>query len=60
MDFNALEALKEAGHPVDLLSPAQRLVIADLTEQEVLVLNTLKQRLDAARPEVEGQEVKLL
>jgi hypothetical protein len=48
MAFDALAALREAGNPVDLLSTAQRDVLAQLTEGEVTVLNSVKQRMDAA------------
>lgn len=55
MTFDALAALREAGNPVDLLSDEQRGVLARLTEHEVAVLNSVRQRLDAASdPDVEG------
>lgn len=55
MTFDALAALREAGNPVDLLSDEQRGVLAQLTEHEVAVLNSVRQRLDAASdPDVEG------
>jgi len=60
MNFDALEALREAGHPVDVLTAQQRGVLAQLTEEEVRVLNSVKDRLDAAAGEVEGQDLKLL
>lgn len=60
MTFDALHALREAGHPVDLLAVEQRSVLSELSEQEVQVLNKVKGRLDAAAPEVEGQDLKLL
>lgn len=60
MAYDALSALRAAGHPVDLLSSAQRRVLVGLTEAEVLVLNSIKDRLDAAEDEVRGQELKLL
>ena len=47
MAFDALEALRQAGSPVDLLSDAERDVLAQLTEAEVNVLNSVKKRLDA-------------
>ncbi len=58
--FDALAALRAAGHPVDLLGERQRQVFAELTRPEVDLLNTLKARLDAAAGEVEGQELKLI
>lgn len=60
MTFDALDALREAGHPVDLLAVEQRSVLAGLSESEVAVLNSVKDRLEAAAGEVEGQELKLL
>ncbi len=60
MTFDALNALREAGHPVDLLAVEQRSVLSQLSEQEVEVLNSVKGRLEAAAGEVEGQDLKLL
>ncbi|WP_325749611.1 aroma-sacti cluster domain-containing protein [Streptomyces sp.] len=60
MSFDALEALREAGHPVDLLAVGQRSVLSELSEAEVGVLNRLKGRLEAVAGDVEGQELKLL
>jgi hypothetical protein len=55
MAFDALAVLRGAGNPVDLLSAAQRDVLAQLTEAEVAVLNSVKERLDAASDnDVEG------
>lgn len=48
MAFDALSALRDAGNPVDLLTPGQQAVLASLTESEVAVLNSVKERLDAA------------
>jgi hypothetical protein len=47
MSFDSLAALKAAGNPVDLLTEAQRGVFAELSAEEVAVLNSIKQRLDA-------------
>jgi hypothetical protein len=56
MPFDALEALRKAGNPVDLLGEAERAVLAKLTEAEVTVLNSVKERLDAVSDyEVEAQ-----
>jgi hypothetical protein len=56
MAFDALAALRAAGSPVDLLTTEQRDVLAGLTEEEVAVLNSVKERLDAVSDfEVEGQ-----
>ncbi|GAA1383232.1 hypothetical protein GCM10009639_03290 [Kitasatospora putterlickiae] len=55
MTFDALDALRQAGNPVDLLTLEQRDVLSRLTEDEVTVLNSVKQRLDAVSDaEVEG------
>ncbi|WP_329173153.1 aroma-sacti cluster domain-containing protein [Streptomyces sp. NBC_01477] len=60
MDFDPLASLRQAGNPVDLLSDAQRDVLAQLTEDEVAVLNSVKQRLDAvADAEVEGHSTAI-
>jgi hypothetical protein len=48
MPFDPLNALRQGGSPVDLLTPEQRQVLAQLTEEEVAVLNSVKRRLDAA------------
>lgn len=58
--FDALSALRSAGHPIDLLTDAQRGVFARLGPDEVRVLNHLKTQLDAVSGEVEGQEIKVL
>lgn len=61
MSFDALSALREAGQPVDLLSDAQRSVFASLSQAEVAVLNSLKERLDAVSDgDVEGHELKVI
>ncbi|MFI0944084.1 aroma-sacti cluster domain-containing protein [Streptomyces sp. NPDC021020] len=60
MDFDPLASLRQAGNPVDLLSDAQRDVLAQLTEDEVAVLNSVKTRLDAvADAEVEGHSTAI-
>ncbi|MFJ7949305.1 aroma-sacti cluster domain-containing protein [Streptomyces sp. NPDC096354] len=60
MSFDPLQALKAAGHPVDLLTDAQRDVLASLSEEEVVVLNKVMRKLNAVASDVEAQEVKLL
>jgi hypothetical protein len=56
MTFDALAALRQAGSPVDLLTIEQQDVLSQLTEEEVAVLNSVKERLDAVSDfEVEGQ-----
>jgi DNA-binding CsgD family transcriptional regulator len=62
MSFNPLDALREAGNPVDLLTEAQQGVFAQLSEDEVAVLNSIKRRLDGLpESEVEGHgDIKIL
>jgi hypothetical protein len=61
MAFDALSVLRAAGNPVDLLTEEQRAVLGQLTEQEVTVLNSIKERLDAASDnEVEGHDLKIV
>lgn len=61
MAFDALSALRAAGNPVDLLTEEQRAVLGQLTEEEVSVLNSIKERLDAASDnEVEGHDLKIV
>ncbi len=58
MAFDALTELRNSGSPVDLLTPEQQNVLAHLTEEEVAVLNSVKERLDAVSDaEVEGQSI---
>ena len=58
MAFDALDALRAAGNPVDLLTTGQREVLAQLTETEAAVLISVKERLDAVSDnEVEGHSV---
>jgi hypothetical protein len=61
MAFDALAALRAAGNPVDLLSEEQQEVFAALSEEEVAVLNKIKQRLDRLEEEdVTAHIVKLV
>jgi hypothetical protein len=61
MAFDSLAALRAAGNPVDLLNERQQKVFAQLSEDEVAVLNSVKRRLDDAAGEVEGHgDLKLL
>lgn len=60
MAFDALGALRAAGNPVDLLTAEQRDVLAQLTEEEVAVLNSVKARLDAVSDaEVEAHSITI-
>lgn len=61
MAFDALAALRAAGNPVDLLTEEQQAVLGQLSEAEVSVLNSIKERLDAVSDnEVEGHDLKIL
>jgi len=61
MSYDAMAALRAAGHPVDVLSENQRGILAGLSESEVATLNSIKTRLDAAgNTEVEGQDVYIV
>ncbi|MEY2242488.1 aroma-sacti cluster domain-containing protein [Streptomyces sp. NPDC005070] len=53
-DHERLRALEDAGFPLHSLSPEQREVLQDLSAQELTLLLDLKQRLDAAEPEVQA------
>lgn len=53
-------ALRDADCPVDLLSEAQRAVLASLSEQEADVLVSVQLRLRDAEGEVSGHNFKLL
>jgi hypothetical protein len=55
-----LTALRDADCPVDLLSEAQRAVLASLTEEEAELLISIQLRLRDAEPEVTGHNYKLL
>jgi hypothetical protein len=60
MAFDALAALRQGGNQVDLLTEEQQAVLAQLTAQEVAVLNSVKERLDAVSDiEVEGQSITI-
>lgn len=54
-DTSPLEAtLHAAGFPVDLLTDEQRLVLSELTTEELTLLLDVKSRLDAVGPEVQA------
>lgn len=60
MAFDALATLRQGGNLVDLLTPEQQAVLAQLTEEEVAVLNSVKERLDAVSDaDVEGQSLTI-
>ncbi|ATY99921.1 hypothetical protein CVT27_10245 [Streptomyces cavourensis] len=46
--------LHAAGFPVDLLTDEQRLVLGELTAEELILLLDVKSRLDAVGPEVQA------
>ncbi|MGW3103153.1 aroma-sacti cluster domain-containing protein [Streptomyces sp. NPDC001100] len=46
MSFNAVQALSEKGHDLGHATEAQLGVIATLSEAEVAVLNSVKERLE--------------
>ncbi len=53
-EFDAIEALAQAGIPVQDASEDERAVYASLSEDEVAVLTGLKARLTAANSDVEA------
>lgn len=53
-DRDRLRALEDAGFPLDSLSAEQREVLRDLSAEELTLLLGLKERLDAAEPEVQA------
>lgn len=53
-DHDRLHALEDAGFPLHSLSPEQREVLQDLSPEELTLLLGLKERLDAAEPEVQA------
>lgn len=57
MAYDALQALRDAGTPVDQLSDEQKAVITSLTRQEVDMLTDIQRRVAEASGEVEGQTV---
>jgi hypothetical protein len=60
MTFDALAALRDAGNPVDLLTPEQQGVLAALTQEEVAVLNSVRKRLAAVSDaDVEGHSTAI-
>jgi hypothetical protein len=60
MAFDPIQKLADGGNAVDLLTDSQREVVAELTEHEVDVINSVKARLSVAGGgEVEGQDVNI-
>lgn len=53
-DRDHLRALEDAGFPLHSLSPEQREVLQGLSGEELTLLLGLKERLDAAEPEVQA------
>ncbi|GAB2576089.1 hypothetical protein GCM10027168_06340 [Streptomyces capparidis] len=53
-----LAALRDAGFPVDALPDGQREVLAGLSADEVAVLTSVKERMDAHAPEVEAHSAE--
>ncbi|MFE6976176.1 aroma-sacti cluster domain-containing protein [Streptomyces sp. NPDC057682] len=53
-DRDRLRALEDAGFPLHSLSPEQRDVLRELSAEELSLLLGLKERLDAAEPEVQA------
>jgi hypothetical protein len=51
----ALDALRNAGTPVDLLSDTERAVFSALSPDEVAVLTAIQGRLNDAAAAVQGQ-----
>lgn len=60
MNAEALEELRNAGCPVDMLSQAQRDVFAALTSDELQAILSVQRRLQAVSADVEGHDLKLL
>jgi hypothetical protein len=55
MAYDALAELRAGGNAVDLLTEAQREVLAQLSPEEVATLNSVKARVEAVSGEVVGQ-----
>lgn len=53
-DRDRLSALEEAGFPLHSLTAEQREVLRELSTEELTLLLGLKERLDAAEPEVQA------
>ncbi|MEV0390018.1 aroma-sacti cluster domain-containing protein [Nonomuraea sp. NPDC050643] len=56
MSNDPLAQLRAAG--LDRLPEAQRVVFEDLSPEELRVVGVIQERLNAAAPEVEGQQNK--
>ncbi|MEY9872129.1 hypothetical protein ABH931_001603 [Streptacidiphilus sp. MAP12-33] len=55
MSQEALDALRSAGTPVDLLSDSEREIFSSLSPDEVSVLTSIQGRLNEAAAAVQGQ-----
>jgi hypothetical protein len=51
---DTMNRLEAAGFPVSRIPNEQRDVLSQLSEDEVRVLTSIKERLDSAGPDVEG------
>ena len=60
MNDDRLEALRQAGLSVDQFSPAQRRVLAQLTEDERAVLLAFLARVGASGAEIGGNDLGLI
>jgi hypothetical protein len=55
VSFDAIESLRSAGVPVEVLNEEQRSVLSSLSESEASTLTSIQSRLNAASGDVEGQ-----
>lgn len=53
-DFDAIEQLKAAGLDATQLSDAQRKVLADLSQDEVETMVSIREKLNAVGDDVQG------
>jgi hypothetical protein len=51
---DTLSQLEEAGFPTSRIPDEQKQVLSSLTDEEVRVLTSIKQRMDASSADVEG------
>ena len=55
---DTMNRLEAAGFPVSRIPNDQREVLSQLSEDEVRVLTSIKERLDSAGPDVEGHAAR--